>query len=76
MNFQTLVDYTCCKAGNKIVVPSTDLALVHILDINSWESRKQVIAVMMDLSKAFNTLDHSVLLDKLNVYGVTGSSGS
>ena len=31
------------------------------------------MAVMMDLSRAFDTLDHAVLLDKLDYVGVRGS---
>ena len=54
----------------------TLIALVELFDriSNSLSNREYVIGVFMDLSKAFDTLDHSILLHKLQFYGVRGTA--
>ena len=36
------------------------------------EKKEYTIAVYLNLSKAFNTLEHDVLLNKLELYGIHG----
>ena len=55
---------------------STEMASLELIDriYHDLDNKKIPIAIFLDLSKAFDTLDHNILLHKLNYYGVNGNS--
>ena len=42
--------------------------------IKGWERNESTIAIFLDLSKAFHTLEHMVLFQKLEKYGIRGNA--
>ena len=55
---------------------STELAALDIIDTitSRMEKGNIPITIYLDLSEAFDTLNHTILLDKLKFYGIQGSS--
>ena len=57
---------------------STSMALIDLVDqiSMSMENKKYTIGIFLDLAKAFDTVNHNILLKKLFHYGVRGTSQS
>ena len=55
---------------------STDAALIHITDkiLASIDEGKVSGAAFLDLSKAFDTVDHEKLLQKLSCFGLSDNT--
>ena len=73
-------DYLC---KNNIINPcqygfqkniSTEMALIDLHDkiISSLNKKLHTIGIFIDLSKAFDSIDHDILIKKLSMYGVRG----
>ena len=55
---------------------STELSVIELLDrlLDQLNQQKIPINFHLDLSKAFDGLNHNIIIDKLVYYGVTGKS--
>ncbi len=55
---------------------STGFAALEEVDrlINKMDKNEMPINIYLGLSTAFDTIDHNILINKLEYYGVTGSS--
>ena len=54
---------------------STSLSLIHLINkiSSAIDKRESTVGVLLDLSKAFDTLDHQILFTKLEHYGIRGT---
>ena len=64
------------KANMGLKKHSTELAVLELIYLitQSLDSGRTPINIYIDLSRAFDTLDHSTLLHKLWHYGVNDSA--
>ena len=55
---------------------STEHAIVQLVDqiYESFENDKSTVGIFIDLSKAFDTADHAILLKKPEIYGIRGAN--
>ena len=55
---------------------STELAALELTDrnITALDNHNTPLNIFLDLSKAFDTLDHTILSDKLLYYGIRGTA--
>ena len=50
------------------------IVLIQDLITKAFEEDKYVVGIFLDLKKAFDTVDHNILCEKLYKYGVTGKA--
>ena len=55
---------------------STERAIAQLVDqiYESFENDNYTVGIFVDLSKPFDTVDHTTLLKKLEIYGITGAN--
>ena len=55
---------------------STEYATIELTDriISNMDRNEIPFSIFLDLSKSFDTLDHTILLQKLNHYGIDGKA--
>ena len=78
MEYFTINNLFCMQQFGFRPGHSTELAALRLINhiIKQMDNMKVPINIYIDLSKAFDTLDHSILLSKLDYYGICGSEHS
>ena len=57
---------------------STDQALIHMTDTirDAFDKKEHLVGVFMDLAKAFDSINHTILIRKLHEYGLKVDSSA
>ncbi len=68
--YKILYKYQCVFRHNH----STSMAPIEIVNniFEDLEKGKYIVGIYIDFSKAFDTVEHQIQLDKLENYGFTG----
>ena len=51
----------------------TAVSSVHDFILSKMDKKRKVIGIFLDLSKAFDCLNHKMWLKKLNIYGINNN---
>ena len=56
---------------------TTSMAIIDAIEeiTNALDQKKHAVGIFIDLKKAFDTINHSILLNKLKLYGIRGVAG-
>ena len=77
VDHMTTNDFTEIFQSAYCMYHSTEAALVRVQNDILWELDNQniVLLILVDLSAAFDTIDHTILLDRLSVrFGIKGTA--
>lgn len=65
-----------CQHGYGYKKRSTTTAVIQFINniLTALETGNIPVRIFLDLSKAYNTIDHNILIQKLHMYGIRGST--
>ena len=73
LRYNILYDHQLGFIPGQNTTPAITLSLVDYL-INSFENNMLTCGIFLDISKAFDTIDHNILLSKHYKYGIRGNT--